>query len=171
MTEPERYTRPAALREDHRTDGFASGEPCLDDWLRERALDNRQRGASGTYVSCRSGMRTVAGFYAVSMGSIGAGDVSGAMRRNMPRIIPAVMLGRLAVDLREQGHGLGAGLLQDAVLRSMRAAEEVSARLMLVHAISPAAEAFYVRHGFLRLPVDTPTFALDLVNFARRLKS
>jgi len=85
----------------------------------------------------------------------------------MPRFIPAVALGRLAVDENWQRNGLGAARLKDAVLRSLRAAEEGSARPVVVHAISPAAEAFYPRHGFSRLPVDTPTHALDLVKFAR----
>ncbi|MGO9673440.1 MAG: hypothetical protein ACLPSF_04605, partial [Methylocella sp.] len=55
----------------------------------------------------------------------------------------------------------------DAVGRSLRASSEVSARLVIVHAISPAAEAFYLHHGFTRLPVETPTLALDLVKFQK----
>jgi hypothetical protein len=58
-------------------------------------------------------------------------------------------------------------LLADVVRRSIRASAEISARLIVVHAISPAAEAFYLRHGFRRLPVDAPTLALDLVRAAR----
>jgi len=85
----------------------------------------------------------------------------------MPQHIPAVILGRLAVDATCQGMGLGRALLADAVNRTRRAAREISARLLVVHAISPAAEAFYIRHGFTRLPVETPTFALDLAKFER----
>ncbi len=57
-------------------------------------------------------------------------------------------------------------MLADVIARAVRASSEVSARLVIVHAISPAAEAFYRHHGFTRLPVDTPTLALDLVKFA-----
>jgi len=89
------------------------------------------------------------------------------MRRNMPRRIPAVLLGRLAIDRAWQGKGLGRALLADAVSRSLRARAEVSARLLIVHAISPAAEAFYFHHGFTRLPVETPTFALDLLKLQK----
>lgn len=85
----------------------------------------------------------------------------------MPKFIPAVTLGRLAIDRAWQGQGLGRALLKDAVLRALRASSEVSARLVIVHAISPAAEAFYVYHGFVRLPVETPTLALDLVKLAK----
>ena len=101
------------------------------------------------------------------MGQVLNQETPGAMRRNMPRQIPAVILGRLAIDRNWQGRGIGAALLHDAVQRSLRAASEVSARLLVVHAISPAAEAFYRHHGFSRLPIETPTLALDLVKFAR----
>ncbi len=74
-----------------------------------------------------------------------------------------MILGRLAVDSTVQGYGVGGSLLQDAVARSLRAAEEVAARLMIVHAISPAAEAFYLHHGFRHIGGHVPALALDLV--------
>jgi GNAT superfamily N-acetyltransferase len=69
-------------------------------------------------------------------------------------------------DKQWQGKGLGGALLQDAAQRSIRAAKEVSARLLIVHALSPEAEAFYLHYGFTRLPVETPTYALDFIKFA-----
>jgi GNAT superfamily N-acetyltransferase len=161
-----RFTTPAVLDAEHELGAFSSGETVLDDWLRDRALDNIKIGASRTYVTCPVGSRVVAGFYALAMGSILGQDVPGGMRRNMPRVIPAVVLGRLAVDQQHQGHGLGAILLRDAVMRGIRAAGDVSARLMIVHALNSVAEAFYLKHGFTRLPGDAPTLALDLVKFA-----
>ncbi|MCD2174471.1 GNAT family N-acetyltransferase [Rhizobium sp. C4] len=167
MTERQaQFRSPEPLTAAHMLDGFQSGEPVLDEWLIKRARANAALGASRTFVCLSSGATVVAGYYALSMGQVLNRDATGAMRRNMPQHIPAVILGRLAVDLRFQGHGLGTALLKDAVLRSLRAINEVSARLIVVHAISPAAEAFYRRHGFVRLPVETPTYALDLVKFA-----
>lgn len=58
-------------------------------------------------------------------------------------------------------------MLADIIGRALRASAEVSARLVIVHAISPAAETFYLHHGFIRLPVETPTFALDLVKYKK----
>jgi GNAT superfamily N-acetyltransferase len=84
----------------------------------------------------------------------------------MPQLIPAVILGRLAIDKKWQGKGLGKALLNDAVQRTLRASREVSARLLIVHSISSEAEDFYLHHGFIRLPVETPTFAIDLIKFA-----
>lgn len=161
------FTAPALLQDTHDTSVFKSGEPSLDDWLRGRALANITLGASRTFVSCKAETQQVVGFYALSMGQILNQDVVGSVRRNMPRFIPAVILGRLAVDETWHRKGLGAALLKDAVLRSLRAAGEVSARLVIVHAISPAAEAFYQRHGFTRLPVEAPTYALDLVKLSK----
>nr|WP_295743023.1 GNAT family N-acetyltransferase [uncultured Acidocella sp.] len=161
------FDPPALLTEAHDGSSFNSGESTLDDWLRHRAWHNLQAGASRTYVVCPVGSRQIIGYYALSMGQILAQEVIGSMRRNMPSVIPAVVLGRLAIDLAWQGKGLGGAMLADVLRRSLRAAAEVSARLVIVHAISPAAEAFYLHHGFTRLPVDAPTLAIDLVKFQK----
>ncbi len=150
----------------HDVVNFQSGEESLDSWLRERAMDNMEMGASRTYVICQPDSYKVIGYYAVCMGHILGNQVTGSMRRNMPRQIPSVILGRLAVDKNWQGRGLGKALLQDAVQKAIRASMEVSARLMVVHVISKEAEIFYGHYGFVRLPTDAPTYALDLVKFA-----
>lgn len=166
MTET-RFAEPRVISESHDLSLFDCGEPALDDWLRERALENLRLGASRTYVSCEAGSKRVVGFYALSMGGILGSETTGAMRRNMPRVIPAAILGRLAVNRAMQGAGLGGALLRDATFRVLRAASEVSARLLLVHALSPAAESFYARYGFTRLPGEAPTLALDLVKLTK----
>jgi GNAT superfamily N-acetyltransferase len=140
VTDPvKRFSAPVPLTAQHDQEDFHSGETILDDWLRGRALANLETAASKTYVVCLPGSHKVIGFYALSMGQILNQEATGAMRRNMPHQIPAVILGRLAIDRDWQRHGIGAALLQDAVQRSMRAAEEVSARLLVVHVISAAA--------------------------------
>jgi predicted N-acetyltransferase YhbS len=150
----------------HDPSAFESGEKVLDDWLRRRALRNADIGASRSYVICPSGEARVVGYFALSMGQILNRDAAGAMRRNMPQTIPAVVLGRLAVDITWHRRGLGALLLHDAASRAVQAGRQVAARLLLVQAISPAAEAFYRHHGFVRLPLGTPSYALDLVKAA-----
>lgn len=167
MADAEPLDPPVLLTEAHDSAAFDSGEPVLDDWLRRRAWANQVLAASRTYVVCPVGSARVAGYFALSMGQILAQEVPGAMRRSMPRAIPAVVLARLAIDRPFQGKGLGRAMLADVVLRAQVASMEVLARLVIVHAISPAAEAFYVHHGFTRLPVDTPTLALDLVKLGK----
>lgn len=162
-----RYGSPVLLTEAHDATAFDCGEPVLDDWLRTRAWRNLQVSASRTYVICPAESYRIIGYFALSMGQILAQDVTGSMRRNMPKQIPAVTLGRLAIDRACQGQGLARALLADVVRRSLRAGAEVSARLLIVHAISPAAEAFYLHHGFARLPVETPTLALDLLKLQK----
>ncbi len=161
------FDPPTLLTEAHDGSAFDSGEPVLNDWLHQRALNNLQSAASRTYVICPTGSLDVIGYAALSMGQILAQDVTGPMRRNMPKLIPAVLLGRLAISRAWQGKGLGRALLADVITRAQRASAEVSAGLVIVHAISPAAEAFYLRHGFTRLPVETTTLALDLVKLSK----
>ncbi len=166
MNKKTEFSAPIYLTDAHKTDGFQSGEEALDTWLQDRALDNMKIGASRTYVVCPTATLKIIGYYALCMGQILNEDVTGSMRRNMPRQIPTVILGRLAIDKQWQGKGLGKALLLDAVQRSVRAAKEISARLLVVHALSKEAEAFYLHHGFIRLPIDAPTYAIDLVKFA-----
>ncbi len=168
MTDPQAsLNAPVLLTETHDHSVFESGEAALDEWLQRRAWQNLQLAASRTYVACPSGSPRIAGYYALCMGQILGTETTGAMRRNMPRFIPSVILGRLAVDRPWQAKGLGRALLFDAVYRALRASREISARLVIVHAISPAAESFYVRYGFSRLPVNSPTLALDLMKFEK----
>jgi GNAT superfamily N-acetyltransferase len=162
-----KFDPPVTLTADHELDHFDSGEPSLDGWLKYRALANMQNAASRTYVVCSSNSLKVAAYYALAMGQILNRDAVGSMRRNMPQQIPAVVLGRLAVDKTAQGKGLGAALLLDAVDRSVRAAVQISARLLVVHAISKSAEDFYEHYGFRRLPLETPTLALDLLKLLK----
>ena len=152
-------TPPTLLTDAHDTSAFDSGEAVLDDWLRRRALPNLLTLASRTYVVCPVGSPQVIAYATLSMGQILAREVAGSM----PRFIPAVILGRLAIDRTWQGQGLGRALLAEAVERSLRASREVSTRLLVVHAISPAAEMFYLHHGFTRFPVEAPVLALDLL--------
>jgi len=166
MIKNREFTPPVPLTSRHDLKDFQSGEETLDTWLRERAFANMESAASRTYVISPSSSRKVIGYYAICMGQILNQEVIGSMRRNMPRKIPAVILGRLAIDEKYQGTGLGKALLHDAVQRSSRASKEVSARLLVVHAISVKAEAFYLHLGFARLPTETPTYALDLIKYA-----
>ena len=100
---------PIVLKASQDLTQFQSGEAALDGWLRQRALSNLELGASRTYVICPAGSDVVIGFYSLSMGQVLALDVPGSMRRNMPNNIPAVILGRLAVDENWQGKGIARG--------------------------------------------------------------
>jgi len=85
----------------------------------------------------------------------------------MPDPAPAILLGRLAVDARWHGRRLGIGLLRDAVLRVAVAADAIGVRVLLVHAISEEARAFYERFGFRASPVEPLTLMITLEELRR----
>lgn len=151
---------PTLLDEAHELDLFDSGHDTLDEWLRRRARANQVSGASRTYVVCE-GMRCI-GFYCLSSGGMASADAPGALRRNMPDPIPMAILGRLAIDRNWQGKGLGAALLQDAVLRAGQAAHIMGIRGVLVHAISDEARTFYEHYGFTASPKHPMTLVMSV---------
>ena len=151
---------PVPLADRHDVEAFASGAPTLDAWIRRKARANQVSGASRTYVLCR-GDRVV-GFYALAAGSVSHDLSPRKLRQNMPDPVPVIVLGRLAVDVREQGNGLGRALLRDAVLRVAAAAREVGVAAMLVHALNDRAKAFYVGAGFEPSSVDPMVLILRI---------
>ena len=164
---PAEISAPQKLSSDLDFTAFDSGEIILDEWLRRRALPNETSGASRTYVVC-SGTRVVA-YYSLAVGAATHAQVPGRIKRNMPDPIPVMILGRLAVDKKFQGRGIGTGLLKDAVLRTKQAAEIAGIRTLLVHAISDAAKRFYEAYGFIASPVDPMTVMIALTEAERIL--
>lgn len=141
-----RLNPPVPLTGAHRTSGFDCSVDSLNEWLIRQALKNDGGGGSRTYVMCDG--HQVVGYYAIAAGSVARGEAPGPIRRNMPNPIPALILGRLAVDRRFQGMGIGRGLLGDALARSINVSEQVGARVLIVHALDATAAAFYLKHGF-----------------------
>jgi GNAT superfamily N-acetyltransferase len=156
---------PERLSVEHDFSEFDSGESALNDWLRRRALNNEARGASRTYVVCVG--RNVVGYYTLSTGAIAHTHAPGRIKRNMPDPIPVIVLGRLAVHKAFHGKGVGSGLLRDAVLRTLEAAEIAGVRAILVHAISEGAKRFYEKNGFIESPVDPMTVMITIREAAK----
>lgn len=161
MADVREWSAPAPLTAAHRVADFSSGEAVLDHWLKHRALRNEGRGASRTYVVCAEDGR-VAAFYCLATGSVASELAPGRIRRNMPDPIPVMLLGRLAVDLTWQGHGLGKALLRDAILRTIQVSEMVGVKALLVHALSEPAVRFYEAQGFHPSPMNPRTLFLPL---------
>jgi predicted N-acetyltransferase YhbS len=146
------YSTPRPISEADDVATFDSGEPSLDEYLRKRALANHVQGASRCFVTCRDGH--VVGFYALASAAIDHDSAPGQVRRNMPDPVPVILLSRLAVDRKEQGNGLGSHLLRDAILRSIRVAENVGVQAILVHALHDEARTFYAHFEFESSPTD-----------------
>lgn len=154
------YRSPVPLTRDHELEEFDSGEPALDRWLRRRALEAQASGSAKVFVSTEDDTASVVGYYALAGASIAPDEATGRVGRGQPDPIPTVLLGRLAVDSRHQGRGLGRSLLIDALARTAQAAERIGVRVFLVHALHPEAKAFYVRYGFVESPLDDLTLML-----------
>jgi len=167
--ESARLAPPEKLSPQHDLTHFQCGEPALDDWLRRRALQNEESGASRTYVLC-AGNRVV-GYYALAVGAVAHADAPGRVRRNMPDPVPVMIIGRLAIEQTMQGQSIGPALLRDAVLRTMQAAEIAGIRAILVHAISDRAKRFYEKWGFVSSPVDPMTLMITLAEAQKVLAS
>lgn len=166
--QPELLGAPERLEADHDLSSFDCGEPELNDWLKRHALRNEGEGASRTYVVC-AGQRVVA-FYSLANGGVMRAEATGKVRRNMPELVPVMLIGRLAVDRSHHGRGIGRGMVRDAILRTMQAAEIAGIRAVLVHAKSPVARSFYERLGFAGSPVDPMTLVVTVADAQRSLE-
>ena len=153
------FTRPRRIDSGDDLAGFQCGREPLDSWLRHHAVNALNRGTAVTYVTMDEEGR-LAGFYSLSANSVGRSDVHGGwLARNTPEQIPVVLLGRLAIDLRHQGEGLGAMLLRDAVARALTASSQIGARALVVDPLDEKAAGFYEHYGFTHLRNTTRMFA------------
>ena len=163
-----KLTPPQPLTDSHDASHFACGQLSLDKWLKERALKNERSGVSRTYVVCQG--ENIVAYYCLATGSIEHGRAPAKIKRNMPDPIPVMILGRLAVDGTLQAQGLGRGLLKDALLRTLKAADIVGVKALLVHALDHEAVRFYRWNGFLESPIDPFTLMLSLSTAKAALK-
>lgn len=113
-----------------------------------------------TYVICTGGR--VIGCYALTVGAIAQTEATSRTWRNTPDPIPAMVIGRLAIDSSYHGRGLGRAFPTDAVLRAMQAADIAGIRAILVHAVSEDAKRFYHRRGFKEPPLDPMTLMITV---------
>jgi GNAT superfamily N-acetyltransferase len=148
---PSRGLRLERLDAHHDLAAFDSGSEDLDSWLSRHALAAQQMDSARTFVLTRSGR--VCGNFSLTMGSVLRADAPAKLVRGFPAYpIGMVLLARLAVDRRDQGKGLGAYLLAEALRKAVAAGEAAAARLIVVDAIDDDAVAFYERYGFLSAP-------------------
>lgn len=160
ISSDEVISAPVKILPSHDVTSFDCADSLLNDWLRRRALQNEQTGASRTYVVCM-GDRVIA-YYALAVGAVSHENALGRVRRNMPDPVPVMVLARLAVDQEYGDRGIGSGLLRDAIIRTLQAAEIAGIRAILVHAISNRAKEFYEKWGFASSPVDPLTLMISL---------
>lgn len=133
---------------------FSSGVPALDRYLREQVSQDMRRRVAACFVAVDDAQRIV-GYYTLAAAGVPLDRLSDDVRRKLPRYasVPAVRMGRLAVDVEFKGKGLGGALLVDALRRA--AGAEIPAAVLVVDAKDEQAAAFYKHHGFIAL-IDAP---------------
>jgi GNAT superfamily N-acetyltransferase len=165
------YSAPRPIEGEDAVKDFTCGKPPLDDFLKQRALKNEGK-ASRTYVVCSASGEhagAVVAYYSLAAGAVAHEDAPAWSKRNMPNPIPVFVLGRLAVDSRHQGKGLGKALLKEAIQRALEASRTIGARALLVHAVDDEAISYYAPFGFQRFPADSRTLFLPIETLAKSL--
>ncbi len=160
-------SRPESLGAQHQLDDFDCGKPALNDWLLRHARQAQGSGSAKTFVVAEEDGR-VAGYFSLTVGQVDTLEAPERIRKGIGQYpVPVVILARLAVSQQAQGRGIGSGLLQDAIRRTMLIAEQAGIRAMLTHPIDDDAAQFYTRFGFIASPLREQQLLL-LLKDARR---
>ena len=142
---------------DFARDDFDCGTENLNDFLKRYALQNLKKNINVTIVAVsEENPRKILGYYSVSMAQVNFENLPDDLAKGISRYpVPAMRIGRLAVDRVAQGAGLGGELLRHALHRALELSREVGTCIVLVDAIDENAQRFYKKYGFVSL-VDLP---------------
>jgi len=151
---PETTPRIELLRAQHDRSGFTCGKESLDRYFQRQITQDARRHLATPFVMVMPD-GAIAGFYTLSSTALRLSDLPEDVAKRLPRypLVPATLIGRLAMDRRYHGQGFGSFLFLDALHRCSRS--EVASFAVIVDAIDEEARGFYVHHSFLPLP-DSP---------------
>lgn len=161
--------RIGSLAAHHNRLRFSCGSSTPDQYFREQASQDIKRRIATCFVAVSVATQELAGYYTLAAAGVALSSLQTEIVRKLPRypVVPAVLLGRLAVDRQYQGQGLGGVLLADALIRTAQA--EVGVFAMLVDAKDKPAQHFYEHYGFTLLPGETRRLCLPIAAALRRL--
>jgi len=150
----EEALRVEVLGPQHDRSAFESGVEPLDRYFRVQAGQDARKNLAAPFVLMLPD-GAIGGYYTLSATSVNLAELPAQATRKLPRypLVPATLLGRLAVDRRHQGKGYGRFLLADALFRSVRS--EIASFAVIVDAKDENARRFYERESFLPFP-DQP---------------
>ena len=145
---------------------FSSGVAPLDDYFQRQVSQDIRRRVTACFVALNDEQRIV-GYYTLASASVMLSDLPATAGKKLPRYpsVPAVRMGRLAIDQHFRGQGLGAALLVDALERA--ASAEIVAYAMTVDAKDDSAASFYRYHGFITMPYSPMTLFFPLATIAK----
>jgi predicted N-acetyltransferase YhbS len=152
----------------HDLSTFDSGNDELDGWLQRHGMAAQQMDSARTFVLTKQDR--VVGYFSLTMGWVRRQDAPAKLVRGLPAYpVGMVLLARLAVDRREQGSGLGATLLAEALRKAVAAGDAAAARMVVVDAIDENAVRFYERYGFISAPEHPLRLYRRMKDIARSL--
>ena len=163
------FTQPLSKAHDRK--GFACDNEALDRYLQRQARQDVQRKLAAVWVNTDVDQTTIRGFYSLSAYSLSLNELPESLSARLPRYpkLPAILLGRLAVDQQFQGRGIGGTLLVDALRRSYYQTRAIGALAVVVDAIDEAAVAFYQSFNFFPLAQTPHTFYLEMAAIEKLL--
>jgi len=140
-------------------DDFDCGQEPLNRYLRERATQDIKRKLNRVFIIKEDGKDRVIGYYTLSATSIETAQLPAAHAKHLPRYpIPAALLGKLAVDRRWQGKGIGKYLLANAIRRIQAVEQEMGIRVLVLDPLTEDLVPFYLSLGFMRFPPQPRLF-------------
>lgn len=144
-------TEPLSRR--HNRTAFSCGVEALGRYLQKQASQDVSKRVAAVFVLTPDG-ETIAGYYTLSAHTLNLGDLPDSIARKLPRypIVPATLLGRLAVSVDFRGQGLGELLLLDAFRRVLGSTSEIASAFVVVDSKDETARNFYLHHDFIALP-------------------
>jgi predicted GNAT family N-acyltransferase len=158
-----------ALAKHHDRSGFACGVEALDRYLKQQARQDAEKHVAAPFVMVEPPGTAVLGYYTLSASVVSVTDIAADLAKTLPRYpqLPVTLLGRLAVDRRLKGQGMGEFLLVDALRRSLSRAADVAAMAVVVDAKDDAAAAFYAHFEFKPLHSLQSRLYLSMTKVAR----
>jgi ribosomal protein S18 acetylase RimI-like enzyme len=150
------------LGEAHERNSFACGQPPLDTYFKTQATQDIRRRVATCFVAVEQATGNIAAYYTLASAGIPITELPPEITKKLPRYpsIPAVRIGRLAVDVNFQSRGLGAALLADPLSRVV--ASGPAAFAILVDAKDDSAVSFYRHHGFIPMLSQPRTLFLPV---------
>jgi predicted GNAT family N-acyltransferase len=139
-------------RQKHDRSKFCCGETSLDNYIQKNASQDLKNRVASVFVLVDTPANAVLAYYTLSAYTITASDLSADLSKRLPQypLLPATLLGRLAVDLNHRGKGLGELLLLDALNRSLQASRQVASLAVIAESLHDTAARFYLKYGFQR---------------------
>ena len=149
------------LNPGHRKNEFSCGKEMLDNYLRRQANQDIKRKLSACFVINDEESNLIKGYYTLANNSIPREIIPKLYQEKLPKSyssIPATLLGRLAIDKRFQGKGIGKLLLIDALKRSYEISKDIGSFAVVVDPLDKDAVFFYAKYGFIMLPDSRKMF-------------